>query len=623
MRWENFGTNIGFATIIPDHPVVVNTPGMWKIVYTVGSKEIAVGGCVRMTIPYGFSPPQISYPMAIGFTTAETSNSKAQVSISLGKDPVTGKVQNSVWGVNVFLTISGHLLREGDTVTLIYGSTEHRPANVGALSQYFEQEVEFTVAVDVDGRRSAPHSGFLLLEKQPKLRVISDVGSQLSVVVPSKTVVGEPFDVAVTVRDDEGNVAYDYNGKVSIKLNGEVLTHHFDAEDRGSHIFHDCVFDSPRVYRLEAEGTGGIWGQSNPTRCTDVNTEQQLYWGDIHAMTSLSAGLGTPDEAYEYGKRYSHLDFCAVTDGDHADNYLTDEDWKNIKSAARKHHNPGNFITFLAYECHERRFAGDKNIYYCDDDAPLIRWSDLDEPGKPTQLWEALRGRRAITVPHHTLPSRFRTWDYHNPEFQRLVEIYSIWGCSEMETSSKAPFWSVHPDNSVQSALNQGHRLGIIASSDSHDGHSGYSDWLRIRRGYHGGLVAVCAKELTREAIFEALWNRHCYGTTGDRIILDFSINGHPMGTEIRSNEPLRTRRISVRVSGTAPVERIDVVRNGLDAYTHVGESAEEEFNWVDEEEFDTVCLVPKDGEPFIYYYIRVTQTNDEMAWSSPIWILP
>jgi len=135
--------------------------------------------------------------------------------------------------------------------------------------------------------------------------------------------------------------------------------------------------------------------------------------------------------------------------------------------------------------------------------------------------------------------------------------------------------------------------------------------------------VAVCARELTRGAIFEALWNRHCYGTTGDRIILDFSINGHPMGAEIRSNEPLRTRRISVRVSGTADIERIDVVRNGLDTYTHVGESVEEEFNWVDAEEFDTVCLVPKDGEPFIYYYIRVTQANDEMAWSSPIWILP
>jgi len=621
MRWEHVGTDIGFATIIPNHPVVVNTPNMWKIVYTVGPKDIVVGGCVRITIPYGFSPPQISYPMSIGFTTSETSNPNAQVSISLGKDPVTGKIANSVWGVNVFLTVSGDSLREGDTVTLTYGSTEHGMANVGAWSQYFEQEVEFTVAVDADGKRSAPRGGFVLVKEQPRIRIVSDVGSQLIVVVPSNTVVGESFDVAVTVRDRYGNVAYDYEGNVSIELNGMFLTHHFALEDKGSHIFHGCVLNSPGVYRIEAKGIGGMVGKSNPTRCADAKSEPGIYWGDIHAMTILSAGIGTPDEAYEYGRRYAHLDFCAVTDGDHADNYLADEEWQDIKSAARKHHKPGNFITFLAYECHERRFAGDKNIYYLDDDAPLIRWSDLPEPGKPTQLWEALRGRRAITVPHHTLPSRFNTWDYHHPEFQRLVEIYSIWGCSETETSSKAPFWSVHSDNSVQAALNQGHRLGIIASSDSHDGHPGNSDWLRIRRGYHGGLVAVQAEKLTREAIFEALWNRHCYATTGDRIILEFAINGHPMGEEICGSENLSSRRISVRALGTASIEHIDVVRNGLDVYTHVGKHADEEFDWADTEDFDNVCLVGKDDASFIYYYIRVIQQNGEMAWSSPIWV--
>ena len=58
MRWEHFGTDIGFAIIIPDSPVVVNTLGMWKIVYRVGPRGVAVGGCIRITIPYGFSSPQ-------------------------------------------------------------------------------------------------------------------------------------------------------------------------------------------------------------------------------------------------------------------------------------------------------------------------------------------------------------------------------------------------------------------------------------------------------------------------------------------------------------------------------------------------------------------------------------
>ena len=158
MRWERFDTGVGSATIAPDGPVVVNRPGTWKIVYTVGSKEIAVEGCIRVTIPHGFSPAQVSYPMSIAFTTAETSNADAQISISLGTDPITKTpFPNTVWGNNIFLTVSGDPLREGDTVTLAYGSTKHAGLhNVGAYSQYFEQEAEFTVAVDPDGERSAP-----------------------------------------------------------------------------------------------------------------------------------------------------------------------------------------------------------------------------------------------------------------------------------------------------------------------------------------------------------------------------------------------------------------------------------------------------------------------------------
>ena len=69
-----------------------------------------------------------------------------------------------------------------------------------------------------------------------------------------------------------------------------------------------------------------------------------------------------------------------------------------------------------------------------------------------------------------------------------------------------------------------------------HAGRPGNSDWLRVCRGYPGGLVAVYAPELTREAIWDALWHRRCYATTGKRIILEFSVDGEPMGSLIRGN---------------------------------------------------------------------------------------
>ncbi len=93
------------------------------------------------------------------------------------------------------------------------------------------------------------------------------------------------------------------------------------------------------------------------------------------------------------------------------------------------------------------------------------------------------------------------------------------------------------------------------------------------------------------------------------------------MGEELFGDEHIDARKISVSTSGTAPIERIDIVRNGVDVYTHMGGSADEEFGWEDTEDFGGVAIVPEDGRRFIYYYVRVTQEDDELAWSSPIWI--
>ena len=46
------------------------------------------------------------------------------------------------------------------------------------------------------------------------------------------------------------------------------------------------------------------------------------------------------------------------------------------------------------------------------------------------------------------------------------------------------------------------------------------------------------ASENTREGIWDAFQHRRTYATTGTRILLDFSSDGHPMGTEYSSDMP-------------------------------------------------------------------------------------
>ncbi|MCH8960963.1 MAG: DUF3604 domain-containing protein [Bacteroidetes bacterium] len=85
---------------------------------------------------------------------------------------------------------------------------------------------------------------------------------------------------------------------------------------------------------------------------------------------------------------------------------------------------------------------------------------------------------------------------------------------------------TVPPSNtfggSASAGWANGHRFGVIGSTDHHGGYP----------GSHGdGRVAVWASNLTREAIWEALLARRVYADTGDKIEAKMLVVGnHPLG---------------------------------------------------------------------------------------------
>src|SRR5207253_2579544 len=133
---------------------------------------------------------------------------------------------------------------------------------------------------------------------------------------------------------------------------------------------------------------------------------------------------------------------------------------------------------------------------------------------------------------------------FHDPALEPLVEIYSDWGRFE---------WL------LEDALRGGYRVGVVANSDGHKGRPGASHPGASQFGAYGGLTCVLADALTREAVFEALKARRCYGVTAaQRIHVELAVNGLPMGAEGRARGPVR---ITGRVAGTGAVERADVFR--------------------------------------------------------------
>ena len=349
--------------------------------------------------------------------------------------------------------------------------------------------------------------------------------------------------------------------------------------------------------------------RSNPVWVVKREPRLRLFWGDLHGHTENSDGTGTIDHYYWYARQVSRLDFAAVSD--HVGYGTPEEKWRRFQEGAKRYYEPGRFVTFLACEW-STAWWGDRNIYFLSD-----KEGNPVPKGTVEDLWRNLEGKRAIVIPHHPaypIGLRGADWRCHNPQFERLVEIASMHGLSEFygnpgecggERSNMGP---ATPGGFVREALAKGLKLGIIASSDDHSGRPGSSQWGKWGDGYSSPLVAVWAPELTREAIFEALYHRRCYGTTGARMILFFEMDGHEMGDEYATDKP---PRVVARVVGTAPIKVLQIVKNGRVVCERAGEGMVSGLEWTDENFV----------EPYACYYLRVEQVDREIGWSSPIWV--
>jgi hypothetical protein len=298
----------------------------------------------------------------------------------------------------------------------------------------------------------------------------------------------------------------------------------------------------------------------------------QVYYGDLHSHCDVGYGHGTPEDAFANARL--QLDFASVTahaawpDMPAPDARLTRTidyhrhgferaaaQWPHLCAVTNEANDEGRFVTFPSFEWHSLRH-GDHNVYFRDGKGGIIHAADLDG------LRIALRGLAtsglpALLIPHHIgylVGYRGIDWNAFTPEFSPIVEIVSMHGAAE---GDDAPYPYLHTmgprdgRSTMQHGLRMGKVFGVIGSTDHHAAHPGSYGW---------GRAAVWAAALTREAIWDALVRRRTYALTGDRIMLAFAVNGHPMGTELAFTPE---RHLDVAVDGGDAIDYVDVIHNG------------------------------------------------------------
>jgi hypothetical protein len=369
-----------------------------------------------------------------------------------------------------------------------------------------------------------------------------------------------------------------------------------------------------------APGQQGLHAVGNPMKVYETEPKFKIYWGELHSHTHYSWD-GVGDDNFRYARYVSGLDFYAMTDhctpplGKYTQG-LGPHVWKEYTEKTEKYYEPGKFATIHAYECSLGAPYGHHNVFFRSAPGPLLAEGDVTLP----ELWGALRAAEALTIPHHTgkMPNPIY-WYPHNDEIDRNIEIYSAHGLSEAYDPSGPlsfehsdftdPSVSVHGPQCVQDAWMQGLWLSTVAATDDHRAHPGQP---------HYGRAAVRATGLSREEIFDGLYHRRSYGTTGVKILLDFAINGEPMGAKVAlTGAP----RLEIGAHGTAPIDVIEVLRHSKsEAGFHVlftFHPGHTDFEWAGADTTFREASI---------YYVRLREAGlvrnrVAMAWSSPIWV--
>lgn len=490
----------------------------------------------------------------------------------------------------------------GDALEIVLGD----PESSRLRAQKHAQRTVFAMGIDSDG--SGVYRG---LPEMPAVDVVGGRAASLKVVAPPMVESGTPFRVHVLPVDRHNeNPATGYTGRVEVVFSRDrgIGPLSLDFKDGNVAKSVTCVLkETGAFYAIAVDKERGLAGKSNPIVC-QKSVEERVFFGDIHGQTYDSIGTGTLDEYFAWGRDVERLDFCASANHYGGRYEMGPGLWQRVVDTSNKFYEPGAYVTFVSYEWHG--LGGHKNIYYRGPEGDFYPGWD-ERYDTPQKLWRALRGRRVLTIPHHTKYGGMTDWNERDDEHQRLVEICSGWGISEEG--------GVH---SVQHALAMGYRLGFIGGTDTHIGQPAHGSF-NVNEGK--GLAAVYARELTREAIWDALYNRLCYATTGARIILDFRSDACRMGQEVevkRGDPAMTCRSLHAKMVGSDDLERVEIVRNNQVVYSQKLNSEEAEVVWEDREDLAAICLPPTFSydRPFTFYYLRVVQKDRERAWSSPIW---
>lgn len=334
-----------------------------------------------------------------------------------------------------------------------------------------------------------------------------------------------------------------------------------------------------------------------------------LYFGQIHAHTNYSDGLGTPEEAYDYAKNVAKADFFAITD--HSNSFDNDtqatildgsasSEWRQLHQIADQYNEDGKFVAIAAYEMTWSGSTGGwGHINTFNTPGFLSRNSRINNKAVDLKMYydELKKVPQSISQFNHPGPTYgdFADFGYYDPDIDKLITLIEVGnGEGAVRSSGYFPSYEFYTR-----ALDKGWHLAPTNNQDNHKG-----NWILANTA----RTVALAKNLTRDDIYDAFRNMRVYATEDNNLRIVYKVNNKYMGTILNNPDKLNFN-ISIQDPDlNDKIGKVSIIANGgIVVTSKYFDSNTAEWNFT---------LNPK----YSYYYVRVDQEDLDIAVTAPVW---
>lgn len=313
----------------------------FRLIYTVGRFGIDDTGGIRVVFRFVGDQGvlQTTDPGAYDYVTAHTSTG-ARIRLDY-----SGTGHQRPWFKSLSARLHGGYLREGDTITIVFGDTSQGSPGM-RMQTFCESAFEFKVLVDV-----CAVGHYVPLPETPAISIVPGLPVSWRAVLPTLRRPGEVFRLGLKAEDKWGNPSDRAEGRYrlvpSVPVKGLPEEIDFPMGTKAVTL-DNLTMDREGQLRIRVMDGNTCIAEAGPLLVRDGPVSG--YWGDLHGQSGESIGISTSREYFDFARDKSFLD---LTSHQANDFQVNNAFWSHLNQLTAEYHEDRRFVVFPGYEWSE------------------------------------------------------------------------------------------------------------------------------------------------------------------------------------------------------------------------------------------------------------------------------